>query len=127
MKNKKISIWVIVLLFLTVSIFPYKKDINNLYNTTDYGGKKITVGIKGTYHNYLIRKDTFKGTLTDEAGRKYVAVDKMDLIEQTIGLKEEVAMGVTFVSQDINMQETSFAIVYFDKKFESVYQCDFIK
>lgn len=127
MKSKRIIICGIVILLLSISIFPCKKYINSSYSTTDAYGKKITVTINGTYRNYLFRKDRFKGTLIDEAGRKYISVDKPDLSKQTIGVKGKEVKGISFVCQDVNTQEAIFAMVYFDKNFKSVYQCNIIK
>lgn len=122
MKKRLVGACVIIVLLL-VCIVPVPKKIDGTFPTINQDGNNIIVTVKGTYHNYLIRKDQFDGVLIDETGFEYPAIKKQGVISET-SINDKKALPIGFAYSD--GENASFATAYFEADLTGIIYCVFM-
>ena len=100
---KKALIIGIVVLLLVICIVPISRKIDGAFPCMDQDGKETVVTVKGTYYNYLIRKDQFEGVLIDENGFEYPSIGKQKIIPDTF--KDKTTLGIHFAYTDYSNED----------------------
>lgn len=123
MKNKKLILSCLIAVVLLICIVPFPKKIDGTFPTVDQDGKDTVVTVKGTYYDYLIRKDQFDGVLIDETGFEYPATGKMSSISKTT-IQDKEALPISFVYFDGKV--SLFVTAYFDVDLSKIHYCVFM-
>ena len=124
---KKTLIIGIVVLLLVICIVPIPRKIDGTFPCMDQDGKETVVTVKGTYYNYLIRKDQFEGVLIDENGFEYPSIGKQKIIPDTF--KDKTTLGIHFAYTDYSNEDAMnvlFVSAYFEEDLKSIYYCVFL-
>lgn len=122
MKHKKLILGCLIVLVLIVCLVPIPKKIDGSFPCMNQDRKDIVVTVKGTYYNYLIRKDQFKGVLIDEKGFEYPSIEKQRIEPDTF--KDKTTLGIHFAYIDFEDEmRTYFASAYFEENLEEIYYC----
>ena len=123
MDKKMKYILACLIVVLLVCIIPFPKKIDGTFPTIDQDGKDTVVTVKGTYYDYLIRKDQFDGVLIDETGVEYPSVEKSNVISET-SVNDKVALPINFVYDD--GKKVLFATAWFETDLTGIIYCVFM-
>ena len=123
MKNKKHIIIGLIVIILLVCMTPFPKKIDGVFPTIDQDGKDTIVTVKGTYYDYLIRRDKFNGVLIDETGFEYPSIKKQGVIAET-SINDKMALPIGFAYSDGKNSE--FVTAYFETDLTEIIYCVFM-
>ena len=123
MKNKKIILACLAVVILLICVVPFPKKIDGTFPTIDQDGKDTVVTVKGTYYDYLIRKDQFDGVLIDETGFEYPSIKKQGIISET-SINDKMALPIGFAYSD--GKNALFVNTYFETDLTGIIYCIFM-
>lgn len=122
---KKVMIVGLVVLLVAVYLIPIPRKIDGSFTCMNQDGMDTVVTVKGTYYNYLMRKDRFDGVLIDEKGFEYPSIENQRIEPDTF--KDKTTLGIHFSYIDFEDEmKTYFASVYFYEDLDGIYYCVFI-
>lgn len=116
-------VFLVCVVLPVICFVPFPKKIDGTFPTLNQDAQDTIVTVKGTYYNYLIRKDKFDGVLIDETGFEYPAMGEESKISKST-IKDEEALPIHFVYDD--GKKVLFATAWFKTDLSGIHYCVFI-